>query len=211
MTARATVIASAFLLLLPRCAPTDRPDDTRPGGSAGPVSAEPVNPTPAGTDPAAAGAVEFVSRSHGYRVAHPPDWEPVPSDDYVLNLVPRGRGGAGGGWKAAAVSVDVPDLPPHIPGWIPLGMVVNGYVDDLRDKYPGLRAGEPAPTTLAGRKARRVRSTWTAADGTPHVEEAVLTTRGDRVYILRLTAAADDEPHARVAYDAVLNSLRWLD
>jgi hypothetical protein len=31
-----------------------------------------------------------------------------------------------------SISLDVPKLPPHIPGLIPIGSVRNGYLDDLK-------------------------------------------------------------------------------
>lgn len=197
----ARVTAVLFLLLLPA--------GCRPKGPAG-ARADSTEPLPATTAPAEAGV--FASAQHGFRLTYPPEWEPVPSAEFVLSLQLRGAGGVdtneAGTTFAAAISVDVPKLPPHIPGWIPLGLVVNGYVDDLKERYADLRLEESAPTKLAGANARRVRSTWTI-DGRPQVEDAVLTARGDRVYIFRLTADSRDYARALAVYESVLRSVTW--
>jgi len=108
------------------------------------------------------------------------------------------------------ISVDIPDLPPHIPGLIPLGLVVNGYVDDLREQYAEVTVEARAPTKLAGANARRVKSRWRAGSRA-YAEDAVLAVHGDRVYILRLTADAAEYPSQRPTFEDVLQSLQWLD
>jgi hypothetical protein len=189
-------LALAMLLMLPAgCRRVGAPEE-RPG-------TDPLTTT-------ASGAVEFASDAHGVRLAYPPGWEPAPSADYVLMLAPVGRAADDTTFATASMSLDVPKLPLHIPGLIPLGAVVNGYVDDLKGRYGDMNVAESAPATLAGAKARRVRSTWTAA-GRPVTEDAVLAVHGDRVYILRLTADARDYGRARDAFEGVLRSVRWTD
>ena len=196
---RATASARAILLLV-AIAGCARKPTTPPHASADTLATT--------TAPA---AVEVTSTPHGVRLSYPSDWEPVPSGEYVLKLVAaNGPEADDTTFGTAAMSLDVPRLPPHIPGLIPLGLVVNGYLDDLKAQAPDSRVDDSSQTTLAGRPARRVRSTRTA-DGRPQVEDAVLTTHGDRVYILRLVADARDYARARDAFEAVLASVRWMD
>lgn len=149
--------------------------------------------------------IEFAGA--GVRFDYPAAWSPVPSDSFVLRLVPAGAIDPPAA-SAPSVSLDVPKLPPHIPGFIPIGLVVNGYVDDLKKQYPGVTVSQPVTTRVARANARRVRSTWDA-DGTSHAEDALLTVRGDRVYIFRASADAAAIEPARAALDAILASVQW--
>ncbi len=189
------VLALAALLLMVGCQPKGTPGASDAGA---PLT---TMPAPAAT------AIEFRSPEHGYRLTYPADWEPSRREEYVLNLVPRV--GATGDAPVAlqAISVDVPKLPPHIPGFIPLGLVVNGYIDDLKKQYADAKVESSVATKLAGSNARRVRSRWTS-DG-EHVEDAVLTAHRDRVYIFRLTANARDYARARDTFETVLQLVRW--
>src|SRR5688500_10322690 len=81
---------------------------------------------PASTRPLAM-STEF--NGPGIRLSYPSGWSPVPSAELVLLLAPSPA-------SKTVVSLDVPKLPPHIPGLIPLGAVVNGYVDDLKKQDP---------------------------------------------------------------------------
>ena len=67
--------------------------------------------------------IAFVSTAKGVGLEYPPDWKPIPSSDYMLLLVPVG----GSSSNERSISLDVPDLPLHVPGMIPINSVVNGY------------------------------------------------------------------------------------
>jgi hypothetical protein len=89
-----------------------------------------------------------------------------------------------------------------------LGLVVNGYVDDLKERHAGIEVGKPEALKVAGANARRVRSQW-EADGGTRVEDAVLTVHGDRVYIFRCNSTAADEAAAHDALEQLLDSVDW--
>lgn len=197
MNAIGRLVLAMLLSLVAGCRPQPAPDDR-------------AESTPLATTAPSADAVEFVSDAHGVRLTHPPDWEPASSDNYVLLLVPVNRAADDTTFATASMSLDVPKLPLHIPGLIPLGAVVNGYAGDLQKRYADINVVESAPAMLAGANARRVRSRWTA-NGRPMTEDAVLAVHGDRVYILRLTADARDFPRARDAFEELLGSVRWTD
>ena len=108
-----------------------------------------------------------------------------------------------------SVSLNVPPLPFHIPGMIPMGLVEDGYVDDLKQQHPGLHVEERGRQTVAGTEARGVRTTWQEG-GRSYAEAALLLVHGDRVYILRADAPADAFGRVREVFDAVAGSIRWL-
>jgi hypothetical protein len=137
----------------------------------------------------------------GIQLSYPSGWSPVPSDELVLRLAPPSA-------SKTVVSIDVPKLPPHIPGLIPLGAVVNGYVDDLKKQDPHVNVEQPVEIKVAGANARRVGSTRTV-DGSPLVEDAVLTVHGDRVYIFRANSESSGQQDARNALDALIDSVQW--
>ena len=153
---------------------------------------------PAATRPLAT-RTEFTGP--GIRLSYPSGWSSVASAELVLRLAPSPA-------SKTVVSLDVPKLPPHIPGLIPLGAVVNGYVDDLKKHDPGVNVEQPVETKVAGANARRVRSTRTL-DGSPLVEDAVLTVHGDRVYIFRANTEPSDQQDARDALNVLIDSVQW--
>jgi hypothetical protein len=144
----------------------------------------------------------FNSPEKGIRVSYPAAWQPGSGPDAGFVLWLRREG------NPSTVSLEVPKLPPHVPGLIPLGSVVNGYVNDLKKQHADLKVESPVETKVAGANARRVRSTW-AQDGAPVVEDAVLTVHADRVYIFRANAREDEAAVARDALETMLHSAAW--
>ena len=141
----------------------------------------------------------------GVSLSYPESWREVGSTDYALRLVPREAPDD----SDVFVSLEIPKLPPHIPGLIPLGSVVSGYVDDMRKQHADVQVEPAAAMKLAGVNARRVFSTWPAATGKELSEDAVLTVRGDRVYIFRANADKPNRETARRGLDALLESVQW--
>lgn len=173
--------------------PATMPSTTVPSG---PVLA---NATAASTQP-----VSFVSTAKGVSVEYPPEWKPIPSSDYILMLVPV----VGSASNERSISLDVPDLPLHVPGMIPIGSVVNGYLDDLKKQHVGLRVEESTSCAMPSTKCRRVRSTW-VANGRTFVEQAQLMVHGDRVYILRANDDAATFTATLHTYTQVADSLHF--
>jgi hypothetical protein len=158
---------------------------------------------PAAPSPLVPPAVAFEDRSTGIRLEYPGDWQPREHGDYALRIAPAGQASAG-----AEITLDIPALPPHLPGMIPLGLVEKGYVDDLKQSFPGLRVEERSDHRVPGAHARLVRSAW-QADGGERAEVALLMVHGDHVYILRLTGPAGDVASARPIFDQTSRSIRW--
>jgi len=185
-------------MFMPGCRPKHGPPS--PGPESGLES-----PQPPATQTSAPTTRPFAGP--GLQLAYSSEWQSAPSGDadYALMLVPRD--GAGGS-ADVSLSVDIPKLPPHIPGMIPLGSVVRGYIDDVKQQHPDVHVEQPVPAKLAGANARRVTSTWTAG-GKEFSEQAVLTVRSDRVYIFRANADQPNRQRTTHALDELLNSVQW--
>jgi hypothetical protein len=170
----------------------------RPSTSEHPLQ-PPTAPSPAASTSAGG---TFDRPDLGVRLDWPAGWVKQPSDDFVLLLARRGGDGS------STLSLDVPDLPPHIPGMIPIGSVRGGYLDDLRKAAGTIKTSDLPPAAVPGASERLVRSTWTDATG-EWQETALLMVHADRVYILRGRSKTSDEPATRAAFDAAAGSLRW--
>jgi hypothetical protein len=130
---------------------------------------------------------------------YPADWTKKTDPDYVLSLVNGSR----------LFTLDIPDLPPHIPGMIPLGLVVNGYIDDLKKAHPDVKTSEEAAPKISHARSRRLHSSW-AEKKVATSEVATLIVHGDHVFILRMVAPTDQLPAARTVYNSIVESLQWV-
>src|SRR5690349_20591796 len=89
-----------------------------------PAPASPV-PTPSSAAARPAGGGTFDRPKLGIRLDWPVGWVARnDSGDYVLVVGRPGVGEEGPPWPA--ISLDVPSLPPHLPGMIPIGSVRSG-------------------------------------------------------------------------------------
>jgi hypothetical protein len=177
-------------------------------GPAGPAGTGSLGPATLPTQPADVAVapptapVTFDSPANGVSLTYAPDWQPKADADYLLRLVPPT------GPADRFITLDVPSLPPHLPGWIPLGLVENGYVDDLKNEHPGLKVAESTAPTIPGAKARCVRTTWTT-DGSARTDLALLIVHGDRVYILRAQGPAEEAATLAATLEELTRSIKW--
>lgn len=115
---------------------------------------------------------------------------------------------ADGATSPQRIRLDVPDLPPHFPGMIKLGLIQNGYLDDLRRQHPDLKVDESSERSVPGASARLVRSTW-QQNGRPLDDVALMMIHGERVFILSMQADADHLGPTRGAFDQIARSVTW--
>ncbi len=106
------------------------------------------------------------------------------------------------------MSLDVPVLPPHIPGLIPILGVENGFVDDVKKRVMDANVTYLPDPTVADASQKRVKITG-QMKGSPSITEAALFVHGDRVYILSIDCDPEVYPVARTALDTAVNSLQW--
>ena len=141
------------------------------------------------------------------RLSYPAVWIPKESKEYELLLLPSNTAAQDATFPL--ISLDIPDLPPHFPGMIPIGLVKNGYLDDLKKEL-----GKTVPLTqedspkLAGAQGRMLRSTWSDKDGHRMADTALVLIHADRVYILRARFGVDDRTTPQ-AFDEIVKSIQW--
>src|SRR4051794_19545355 len=81
---------------------------------------------PATASAAKAGETElFQDPQHGFAVRYPANWTLRQDPENVFTADARANDETG-----PELSIAVPNLPPHVPGMVPLGSVQSGYVDD---------------------------------------------------------------------------------
>jgi hypothetical protein len=133
----------------------------------------------------------------------PSGWQQTQKEGYEWTIVPAEKRAA-----ECWISLDVPTLPLHPPGLIPIGRVESGYLDDLKKQYGKLDTKELTPPTLPNAKERFVRAAW-QKDGQSMQQTALLLVHDDHVYILRERSDVDHEQPTRETFDAVVSSIKW--
>ena len=113
------------------------------------AEADPTNP--ATTAPATKQAGVFRDDKLDIALEYPAGWMARRSKDDLLLLVP------GGGPEGMSLALDVPDLPVHVPGLIPMGSVQDGYVNDLRKQVGPVQVKQLSPPAIPRAQARLIR------------------------------------------------------
>jgi hypothetical protein len=175
-----------------------------------PQASERAAPSPASaTQPATAPATAQASVTWSLadkgiaKLQYPADWQAKKNPDYELMLVP-----AGARSDERRITLDVPDLPPHLPFMLQMGRIQKDYVADLKKDHPDLQVEDAVDQQLPNSTARLIRSGWNQA-GMEHRDVALLIIHDSAVYILD---AQTDQPHlavTRAAFDAIRGSLQW--
>ena len=146
---------------------------------------------------------QFVDyQDKGSRFHYPTTWKPKEDKDYELHLVPS---------TAPAncnITFDIPDLPPHFPGMIRLGLIEHGWVDDQKKSLPSLHVDNSADYPIGGAKARLVQCSW-KQDNAGYAGAGLLIMHSDRVYILAYDADAKSLAQTRDDFHKIGASLRW--
>ena len=173
---------------------------------AGCASAPPGVPT---TQPVVAktGArmVKVVSKRASVEFEYPASWHPE-KDVTVVTLVPDGQKKG----QPTAVAVDMPDLPPHIPFLIPIGLVDAGFVNSLKSRYQDGTIDENVEKSFPDSAAREVKASGKMDDQEVKVL-AMLIVHGDHVYLIESVSDLAHLPATQAAYDAIVASWKWLN
>jgi hypothetical protein len=152
--------------------------------------------------------VAFPDRG-GFQVSYDADrWKSInKGGDFVVALVPKDSQGAP---EDPLIAIQVPKLPPHIPGFLPLGAVAAGYLRDLKQRHPDRTVYEQDNAKLADLDdARRVVSGFTKF-GRRWREEALLAVHGDRVYVLITNCAESAFSETMRESSLVESSFKWI-
>ena len=109
----------------------------------------------------------------------------------MLVIAPRTAAGAAATPAAADddatlpnISMDVPSLPPHLPGMIKIHLVENGFLDDLRKARGKLEIVDDRDVQIPRTEARLLKVKWRNRE-TQYEQAALLMIHANRVYILR--------------------------
>jgi hypothetical protein len=157
-------------------------------------------------DPQPAAAQQtFEDKKLGIRFKYPQSWQPEKAQTAAFDVAaPADNKGY------SSLSLDVPHLPPHIPGMITPRMVTDGYVDDLRKhEIHDAKVDEAVDLKCAGAPARRVKCSG-HENGKAMTDVAVAIIHNDRVYIFSCDGDPDGYNAARAALDAAVASIEWI-
>ena len=154
------------------------------------------------TKPAVASASNLKTFNYpdgGITISYPADWKPVTGTKSQLKVAAPSGG---------QFTLDVPTLPFHLPGMVPIDAVRNGYVDDAKKKITdGVATNLPDPA-VPDAKQHQVKIAG-KKDGKSAVNEAVLLVHNDKVYILSIDTDDKGYDQMHAALDAVVKSLQW--
>ena len=109
--------------------------------------------------PATVPAATWIREADGIRLAYPGDWHDGAEGLHAAALPSRvdRTADSSRARRAGKIDVDVPSLPPHLPGMITLDRVDSGYVDDQKDRFADLKVIEKTDQSVPATKARRAR------------------------------------------------------
>lgn len=150
----------------------------------------------------------FENKANGVRFKYPADWQAEKAQTAVFAVAaPAGAAGSGG---YSSLSLDIPKLPWHPFGILPIGSVESGYVKDLKkNQIHDAVEKESVDLKIPGAVARRVRCEG-HEDGKPAIDVAVLIVHADRVYIFSCDSDNGGYAAARGALDGAIGTLEWM-
>jgi hypothetical protein len=153
-----------------------------------------------------AGGLLFADPSHGFSLRYPSGWSKRQDSDKENVLVADSTANDPNGVE---LTVAVPDLGAHIPGFIPLGAVQSGYINDLKKRLKDVSVQESGAPKISGASGtRRFVVTGTSAKGERKLDVALLV-KGDHLYILTAEAPVKDFAKAKAALDQALATWQW--
>ena len=136
-------------------------------------------------------------------ISWPAGWKRGTVSNYEWAIVPSKDAG-----QDQSVSMDIPDLPPHIPGMIPVSRVCSSYVKHLGEKNGKVDKQDLTPPSIPDASMKMVRCSW-SKDGKGWQETGLLIVHADHVYIFRASSDTEHEKATRETFDKVVQSLKW--
>ena len=149
--------------------------------------------------------VSYSSKKFGIQVQYPTGWVARANKDYEAFLVPAALDAKAE--PTANISLDIPELPLHIPGMIPMGLTKDGYLDDLKKEFGTITTVEK-DHSLPASTAKMLTSTW-QKDGKTFRDKALVIIHNDHVYILRARSEGDEKA-IEAAFDQMVGTLQWI-
>lgn len=109
---------------------------------------------------------------------------------------------------AASLSLNVPNLPFHLPGMITSSEVADGYIKDMKKRLGGAKVEQNEKVSIPKGSARRVKITGSKS-GKASTDRAVLIVHADKVYILSSDASGSGDKPAADALNGAVRTLKW--
>ena len=151
-------------------------------------------------------AKSFTASRGNFSTSLPDGWKQLEKGgDYVLAVTPKDSAGGDGD---PVVAVQYPNLPPHIPGLLPLGGVADGYVNDMKKRFPDEKVDQREDAKLDGANARQIVSSF-QKDGNPFREIAMLSVHGDHVYVISATSPSGAFDRSQTAFNQITSKWKW--
>jgi hypothetical protein len=145
---------------------------------------------------------QFESKSAGIGFSFPAGWKQNRLSDTQVRLEAPGP-------AKISITLDVPKLPWHPFGIIPIGSVRDGYVEDQQKRLTDAKVTNLPDPTVPDASQRRVKISG-HENGAAMVDDAALIVHADRVYILSLDCADPDYTAAKSALDTAVQTLHWV-
>jgi len=153
------------------------------------------------------GSTTYDNKSAGFHLQYPADWKTRQDAEYVLYIEPASAG-TDPNDAPRRITVDVPSLPPHLPGMITLGRVKSGFIKGQKKKLTDVNVIEDVDQNVPGAKASRVVLTG-KLNGQDRKMAALLMMHDDRVYIIRADSDLANYPQTKAAWDQMVSTLEW--
>lgn len=147
--------------------------------------------------------VEWENSAKGVRLSYPSTWKRVKNPDYELTLRPEGATN-----DDRRITMDIPDLPPHLPWMIQMSRVEHDYLDDLKKQHSDLSVAETKDGKIPNATSRLVVSLWHQGK-TQHDDVVLLMIHASAVYILDAQTDEEHLPQTRQVFDSIESSLKW--
>ena len=157
---------------------------------------------PLGSPTTAPAGVEWNKSSKGIKLKYPSDWKPKKDPDFELALCPAETK------KDDRITVDIPDLPPHLPFMIKMTRVEHDYLADLKKAHPDLQTKKASDINLPDSQARLIESTW-HTNKQAYDDVALLVIHASNVYIFDAQTDDADLTATRAAFDSIKASIQW--
>lgn len=193
---RTALVCMALASFIALAAEFSRHPKVQPAGSA--FAAQPID-----LATSAPSSVLWDNSPKGIKLHYPADWQSRKNPDYELMLLPPGASK-----DDRRITVDIPDLPPHLPFMIQMGRVEHDYVQDLKKDHPDLQVQDSVRANVPESNAKLIRSFW-HQNGTTYHDTVLLIIHASAVYILDAQSKESDLPPTRAAFDAIRGSIVW--
>lgn len=191
-------LAGISAALAAGCHPQESPHSPSPQSRAIEAAAQ-----PAAASTSAPSTVLWDKSAKGIKLKYPADWQPKKNPDYELMLLP-----AGASKDDRRITVDIPDLPPHLPFMIQMGRVEHDYIQDLKKDHPDLQVQDSVGVKMPESNAKLVRSQW-HQNGTVYHDVALLIIHASAVFIVDAQSGEAELPSTRSTFDSMTKSIIW--